>query len=353
MLEFFRQNKERTNKVLQDYLEQKKASFAGTPAWGEDVLNRLMPFVANGKMLRSGLVLLAHQAFAGQARSAALQTGAAMELLQSSFLIHDDIMDRDLLRRGEKTINQQYLEMARREGLPAVEHFGNAMAVCAGDIAFFLAFELLNDLPVDGAIRQAVTSLALRETAKVGVGQMQDLYFGFQAEPPSEEEIIQVFLCKTAAYTFILPLLAGAMLAGRQENELAEWRKFGETMGVMFQVRDDDLGMFGEQKQTGKPVGADIRQSKKTLYFLYLSQAGSDAERRRLRTIFGNPDIEDRDVEWVRERIVAHGIRSRLRQKIEQLAAQARRQLQNLQVPAESYRKILEETIDYSLSRNR
>ncbi len=353
MLDYFSQRKQAVNSCLQSFLERKKQEMEKGIPWGEDVLERLKSFSANGKMVRGGLVLLAHRMYDGQAEEAACCTAAAMELLQSAFLIHDDIMDQDSLRRGEKTVFQQYVETGGQKGFSEARRFGESMATCVGDVAFFLAFELLNDLPVDSEIRRQVAGLTLRENFKVGLGQMQDVYFGFLPGTVSEKEILTVFRCKTATYTFILPLLAGAVLAGRRESQLNSLRQFGETMGVLFQVRDDDLGLFGESDELGKPVGNDIRQGKKTLYHLYLMNAGDEQEKQRLRSIFGNPQAELEDIEWVRQRVKAHGIQNRLQNTARELAGQACRQLAELTFPRESCRQVLREVIDYSLKRNK
>ncbi len=352
ILDYFIRQKANLNSVIQSFLEHKRQEIESRIPWADDVLCRLKPFVANGKMVRGGLVVLAHQMFAGAFEKGAFQAGAAMEMFQTAFLIHDDIIDRDSLRRGDKTVFQQYLERGREEQLPAPERFGDAMATCAGDVAFFLAFELLNELPVPPDLRQEVTRVALRENAKVGLGQMQDVYFGFLPESVTEEEIFTVFRCKTATYTFVLPMLAGSVLAGQKADELFRLREFGETMGLIFQIRDDELGLFGEAKDIGKPIGNDVRQGKKTLFHLYLMQASQGEERRRLERIFGNSQIGREEIQWVRELLVERGIRRRLRHTLEQLAEKARGQLEDISFPVDSCRQILREIIDYSWHRD-
>ncbi len=355
MLDYFLQQKRLIIPVLHDFLEAKEQELRNRIPWGEDVLQRLKPFVDRGKMIRGGLVLLAHGMYRGNSQAASLQTAAAMELLQTAFLIHDDIMDQDTLRRGEKTIFRQYAEWGHSHGLKEPDKFGGAMGICAGDVAFFLAFELLNQLPAKAETRQAVAATTLQEIAKVGLGQMQDVFFGFTRQPVSEEDIHTVFRCKTAPYTFTLPLLAGAVLADREAKDLEQLRAFGETMGIIFQIRDDELGLFGDQEELGKPVGTDIRQGKKTLFHLYLDQALRGADRQRLREIFGNPDIDDTAVAWVRRQLIETGIRERLREKVQTLADLARRQAVALALPkdGEAGRQVLLEIVGYCLQRSR
>jgi len=355
MLDYFSNQKKRIIPVLQAFIEQKKGDLSGRLPWAEDVLDRLSPFVANGKMLRGGLTVLAHDMYKGKTEDGALQTAAAIELLQAAFLIHDDIMDKDILRRGSRTIHHQYSEWGDRRDLKNSESFGEAMGICVGDAAFFLAFELLNELPFEvNKGRQNLLSITLREITKVGFGQMQDVYFGFVEREVSEDDILAVFRNKTAPYTFTLPLLSGASLAGRQEDDLSVLRQFGEIMGLIFQVRDDELGLFGAQEEIGKPVGADIKQGKKTLFHLYLSESLPEVDRSRLDKIFGNPEMDERDVAWVRSKVIETGVKERLERMVGEMAEKACVLVDQLPLPAESehYRRVLRDIIDYSLQRS-
>ena len=137
-----------------------------------------------------------------------------MEIIHSSLLIHDDIMDNDRLRRGERTVFAQYEQLGRGRRAADAGRFGSAMGICAGDVGYFVAGDILAPLPLDPEVKGPLLSLVFRELAYVGLAQMQDIAFGAFDRTPARDEVIALYLYKTARYTFSLPLMAGALLGG-------------------------------------------------------------------------------------------------------------------------------------------
>jgi geranylgeranyl diphosphate synthase type I len=223
-----------------------------------------------------------------------------MELFHSGLLVHDDIMDRDLVRRGQPSIFQQYEGIAAREGHADPAHVGEALGICAGDVACFMAFELLARARMPAGTLCGVLELCARELSAVGIAQMQDVSWGASRSGVDVDDILSMYTHKTGRYSFSLPLLAGAMVAHAPGDLRGKLSAFGESIGTLFQIRDDELGLFGDERELGKPVGSDIREGKKTMLFsLVMAAAGTD-ERRRLGAIFGNPRASAADIEYVR-----------------------------------------------------
>lgn len=337
---FFEKSKPLIARELERQAGASARELARVNRWGPDAVRRLVEFALGGKMVRGGLVLLAGAMHgAGRARPV-LQAAAAMEMLHSSLLVHDDIMDNDRLRRGAPTLFAQYEELARRVG-EARSDFGRSMGICAGDVGYFLAWDAFSRLDVEPARRAALLSLVARELACVGVAQMQDVAFGAFPELPGPSEVLDLYTYKTARYTFSLPLAAGAILAGAGRSAVQKLITLGVYLGVVFQIRDDDMGLFGSRALTGKPVGSDIREGKKTLLFLELLSRARGAERRRLSSLLGKKALSAADLRAVREAVERLGVRQRLDELAEELAGEAGRIIGTLDI-GEAHRRILD-----------
>jgi geranylgeranyl diphosphate synthase type I len=222
-------------------------------------------------------------------------------------------MDRDTMRRGEPTLFRQYQLWSRKQGSSDSDHLGESLGICAGDILIFLCFNLLSSLPAKTLkINQQLLHLFALELSKVGLAQMQDVFSGSTKKPVSLADIQRLYRYKTARYTFSLPLMLGSIASGQNPKSISTLEKIGELLGYVFQLRDDELGIMGEQKKIGKPVGSDIRENKKTLYHFYLFQKVTASERKKLSGIFGNPKITKQDITYIHSLLTKYSIHTLL-----------------------------------------
>lgn len=342
---------------LQRFLEEKKKDLSRVNPMGPDAAQRLLDFSLRGKMMRGCLVHLGWSICSPVARarlereSAVTAVGAAMELFQSGLLVHDDIMDKDPVRRGRPSVFQQYREVAGREGRADSPHVGHALGICAGDVAYFMAFELLARAGIPPGELSNLLELCARELSAVGVAQMQDVMWGGGSSSASEEDILRMYTYKTGRYSFSLPLLAGAIIAGAAADLKARLEGFGESVGLLFQIRDDELGLFGAEAETGKPVGSDVREGKKTIIFASLMAAAPPAERGRLGGIFGNPRASAVDIEYVRSAAASPDVRRRIDAVTEGLVRKARAAIDGLPSGAEQDRAAMAGILDFTTTR--
>jgi len=273
-----------------------------------------------------------------------------MELIHSAFLIHDDIMDRDQLRRGSETLYYQYQKWGESNHLNDAYSFGQAMGICAGDEAFFLAYELLTDLPLElPAIRRIIARVTL-EMKRVGVAQMQDVAFGYCKNDPSLDDILSVYRYKTAFYTFSLPLHIASVLAGQSDQEISKLESIGEALGIIFQLKDDDIGLFGAEATIGKPTGSDIREDKKTVFRYYMKKMICGPERTEMDGIFGNAALGVDEVQWIRDLSIQRGVRKQVSHLIGQYEKAVRKDVQSLK-EMEKLKPMILALLDYSLER--
>ena len=337
---------------LDEFLSAKRKDMSGLKPWGGDVVRRLARFTRKGKMIRGGLVSLGWEMAGGKASRAAIRAGTAFELIQSGLLIHDDVMDRDARRRGAPSVHEQYARLAESAGIDDPAHFGTSLAVCAGEIAIFLAFEALAGLPGLRSRAAAVQRLFAAEFGLVGLGQMRDIEAGSAGRPLREREVLELYRHKTARYSFALPLVAGWTLAGGRASVRARLEGLGEDLGLVFQLKDDELGLFGDEKLLGKPVGSDIRQGKKTLYYSGLMDRAAGADRDTVTAVFGRPDASEADIVRIRGLVERLGIKEEVRRVMERHARRAEKAIRALPVAAR-HREILQSLLAYSLSRRK
>lgn len=349
--DFFATQKQHITHYLLRFLQEKEQTMTSA-LFGSDVVKRLQEFLREGKMVRGGLILLSSEMFTGTADENALIAASALEIIHASLLIHDDIMDNDSIRRGRETIFAQYTTLAHKEQLQHPDAFGKNMGICVGDIGFFLAFELLTKLTLDPDRKAKLLELFSSELTMVGLMQMQDVYFGNTRQQVTTKDILSLYTYKTARYTFSLPLMTGAILSHQSTSMLAQLAKLGEALGIIFQIKDDELGLFGSEEQIGKPVGSDIREDKKTLFARYLFEQAPPEQQEKLQTIFGNPELTIEMIDYVRKLIVETGAREKVLQEVEKLQKITTQIISSLPVE-QQYKELLNSLSVYNAQRTK
>lgn len=352
MRAYLAERREAIARFLEAELTEAEAPFQRVSPWGRDVAHRLQQFAVRGKMIRGGLVAMGASLFGAEPDENVVRAGAVAELIQSFLLIHDDIMDRDTSRRGEEAVFYQYARLAREEGIEDWYHLGEALGTCVGDVAMLFSFELLEGLTCESGIAARVRTLFAREITWVGLAQMSDLYYGETEREVTEADVIDLYRYKTGRYTFSLPLSVGAVLAGQEEGTVATLGELGEKLGVIFQIKDDELGLFGDEARIGKPLGSDIAENKKTLFRQYLYARASEAERGELDGIFGAHTVSPEAVERVRGLIEHHRVRADVDRLVDSWAEAARADIAALEADTGADVTMLGELLAYNLSRN-
>jgi len=144
-----------------------------------------------------------------------------------------------------------------------------------------------------------------------------------------------------------VPLLAGALLGGLEEGRRLELERVGELLGLLFQIKDDEIGLFGDERETGKPVGSDIREGKKTIFHAAIARRCPASELERIRALWGSPDIRDSDVRSILDSMERHGVRAEVAALTDSIAARAR------EIASERAYPFLADLLAYSLERSR
>ncbi|KKS32239.1 MAG: hypothetical protein UU93_C0008G0001 [Candidatus Amesbacteria bacterium GW2011_GWA2_42_12] len=209
------------------------------------------------KRLRSSFVHYGYQLEGKKADDKIWQAAMAVELVHSGILMHDDIQDRDVLRRGGPTTHEFY-----RKKMGGDLHLGEAIGINAGILLQSLGYEMLAKCGSTDAMVKM-----LRGVSNTAYGQSYDILLEFEKKW-SEDDIIALHKAKTAIYTYENPLFIGALLAKLPQKALSILHDYSMDGGVAFQLQDDILGVFGDEEETGKSADSDLKQGKSTLLVL-------------------------------------------------------------------------------------
>lgn len=285
--------------------------------------------LATGKLARPGLVMLGYEAFGGRNRRQALDLACAFELLHNALIIHDDIIDRDFLRRGTPTISAVYRDEAAgygRGGTDA-EHVGNSAALIAGDLLLSEAIKIASRAASGLDNEEQVEACFFQAIEQAGAGELEDLLYSLYPHPATTADVLHMEELKTAAYSFALPLQAGALLAGADALQAQLLGAIGSKLGVAYQVIDDVLGTFGNPQDTGKSADSDLREFKSTIL---LSLAAEDPGFAALLQEFRAGNVS---AQQVRQAMVEQDAEAFARQLAHQLCTSATRSAAFLRLP--------------------
>ena len=221
---------------------------------------------AGGKMLRPALTLIVADAVGGN-KEDAVKTAAAIELIHTFSLIHDDIMDDDDMRRGKPSVHKVWDEPT---------------AILAGDTLFSKAFEMII-LSKDNGVNPANVADALATLAdacvKICEGQASDM--GFEGNFDVKEEEYSNMIFKKTGALIAAATKAGAIMGGADQEVVDAMYDYGRLIGQAFQIQDDYLDVVSDEESLGKPIGSDIAKGKMTLMVVKaLAEAeGEDRDR--------------------------------------------------------------------------
>ena len=274
--------------------------------------------MAGGKRLRPAFCHWAFVAAGGDPEEPlVVDAGAALELLHTFALIHDDVMDGSVRRRGLDTVHFAFASRHaagdwRGEG----RRFGEGVAILVGDLAFVYADVLLAGAPPDAI--EVFIDLRL----EVNLGQYLDL-LGTVRGGVGVEQARRISQYKAGKYTIERPLHLGAALAGRLDQLADPLSAYGGPLGEAFQLRDDLLGAFGDPALTGKPVGEDLREGKPTALYAFAAEVADGAAAKLLADRFGATDLSPAEVGELQAVLEETGARAQVERAIDLLVDEA------------------------------
>lgn len=256
LLDFQNRYKPRVNEHVEAELATRLAEVSKLSPHLTSIITAMQELSVGGKRLRGLLTIMGYELSGNEVNDQVIRAAVVMELFHLGLLIQDDVMDRDEIRRGVKTIHARYDDL----------HLGQSVATLAGDYTFGWGMELMAKLQSPITNNQKIAAIAVwgKYFARVGYGQTLDVLK--VADP---ESLLQILSLKSGEYSCTLPLVFGATLGAAKPELIEQLTKYGLELGWVFQLRDDYLAEWGESARTGKPVGNDSREGKHSFALMY------------------------------------------------------------------------------------
>lgn len=263
--------------------------------------------LAGGKRVRPIMMQYGYLAAGGRKSKEIMRSAVGIEMIHAFLLMHDDIIDRDDVRHGEATMHAHY----RRYGekfltKKEAEHFGMTVGIIIGDLVYSMGNRALfaSHFPPESIIRALKRSQEI--VGMTGIGEMQDVYMEYRGKA-TERAILSMYENKTARYTFEGPLHLGAILAGGSDALMKKMSAFAVPLGIAFQIQDDILGIFGDEKKLGKPVGSDVAEGKLTLLVAAARRRAQGRDLKDLERLLGKKNLSQNDVARFQEVLTVSG----------------------------------------------
>ena len=335
----------RVDKALAAFLAIQRSRLLAIDDALADVADALDDFVLRGgKRLRPAFAYWGYRGAGGADSEQVVAAVSALELVQASALIHDDLMDRSDTRRGEPAMHRRFAVMHTKAGWRgAGDSFGDSAAVLLGDMALVWSDELLHSSGLEPADLARARLVFDEMRTEVTAGQYLDV-LTVVTDDMLTERAGKVARYKSAKYTVERPLMLGAALAGAPGPLMAAYSRYGLPLGEAFQLRDDVLGVFGDPVRTGKPAGDDLREGKRTYLVAAAHAALPAAGRAELESRLGDPALDEAGVGRLRALIRDSGALARTEERITALTGTALQALTEAQVDAEARGVLLELT---------
>jgi len=271
-----------------------------------------------GKRLRPAILLFSCGAVGGDERTA-IPAAAAVEIFHTWTLVHDDIIDRDPIRRGQATIHHHYRDQSLKHTVSTPEihagytlttlspeeaqHYGVSIAILTGDIQHGWGISLMAELSTRFGVDPNVTldliyELDTRVLSMLVEGEVLDIQFAQREIESLTPEMIEDMLWKKTGALYEFCGLAGAMIGiGKRDDPRVEaLSRFAALCGTAFQLQDDILGITGKEESLGKPIGSDLREGKRTLVVYHAYHNANEAEKKRIMDVLGNQSATEEDI---------------------------------------------------------
>lgn len=263
----------------------------------------------DGKRARPILFVAGYLGFAGKAAPGLYRSCLSIELLHDFMLIHDDIIDKSDTRRGKPSFHKMldnYLS-----GYRNIKFNGQDLSIVAGDVMYAMAIDVFLSIKEDAGRKERALRKFIEAAIYTGSGEFIELLSGIKdIRDLSIRDIYKIYGFKTAYYTFACPLSIGAILAGAPQKEIDIIAEYGSYLGNAFQIKDDILGLFGEERETGKSPLIDLREAKRTVLVWYAYRHSKEKDRAKIKVILSKKNIGRPDLLTMRKIVEFSGARA-------------------------------------------
>ncbi len=320
----------------------------------DEVRNALTSFCTGGKAVRATLVELGHVIADGKEGDDRLYPiQLSVELTHAALLIHDDIVDHSEMRRNKATLHCLFANGHRATKLRGESgDYGRSVAMLVGDVALCLAHYFALDSNFETRNKIFALSSFIDNLVVTGLGQVMDLQLSASPVRVTPEEIIGMTEYKTAYYTVVAPMQLGALLAECSDLLLNNIIGFGSPLGIAYQLKDDILGLYGDEQLVGKPNSSDLFEGKQTLLMKYGLDRARGTDRSFLKSSLRSKKVSTATVMQVRQILTDCGAREEVETTARKLKEDAIQAIPSL-TRNKRYQAVLRGLCEFMVDRDR
>lgn len=260
----------------------------------------------DGKRVRPILFIIGYKGFSTRQAPGLYTSALAIELLHDFMLVHDDIIDKSATRRGAPsmhTLLNNHLSSHKK-----IKFSGEDLAIAAGDVMYAMAIHSFLSIKENMRRKERALKTFIEAAIFTGSGEFIELLAGTKhIKDITQDDIYKIYDYKTAYYTFASPLASGAILGGASKKEIDTLYAYGLCLGRAFQIKDDIIGMFGNEAEIGKSALTDLQEAKKTLLIWYAYRHGTNAEKKLIEKVFVKAIVTRADLETIKNVVVKTG----------------------------------------------
>jgi len=294
-----------------------------------------------GKRIRPSLFVVGYNGFSKKSAKNLYRASIAFELLHDFMLVHDDIIDKSELRRGKPAMHTMFNDYLKKTKVKDLKFNGQDLAIVAGDAIYALAIKEFNSVKVNSENKEKALNKFTDTAFYTGCGEFIEILYGIKTiSQLTKKDIYSIYDLKTALYTFSFPLATGAILAGAKSLQVQILIDYGKCLGRAFQIKDDILGMFGEEKEIGKSALSDLQEAKKTIIIWHAHKFSSGKNKKEIDEILNKKSINFSDLKNMRKLIESAGTLKYLKKEVLTLRKKAESLLLNSKIKS-NYKKEL------------
>lgn len=298
-MDFVAQYKAQVDTALEEFFTGKAAGKKGIE---REAVERLREFtMRGGKRIRPLFMILGYW-LNSSVEAKIVRASISLELMQSYLLIHDDIIDQSDARRGGPSFHRLFNYDGK---------INEGIAIVCADLSDAYSHEALLDVDFPPDRLNRAMKLMSETVEFTGVGQLMDITLPL-GDAITLDDVTAIHKYKTAQYTINGPMKMGAVLAGYPEPDRID--EYGIPLGIAFQIQDDILGMFGDEKVLGKPVTSDFEEGKKTHLILYAYKLAKERDAEFIRDHLGKKGISADDFQRARDIVESCGALEKTRE---------------------------------------
>lgn len=307
---------------------------------------------SGGKRLRPQMTLLTYDIFGGTKAKNILPVAAAQELLHLGMLIHDDIIDRDFVRYGVNNIAGKYRTLYEPyvSNKKDLLHYAQTSALLAGDLLISGSYQMIMTAPILPEKIIAVQQLLGNSIFDAAGGELLDAESVFCSSDDISAETIYYY--KTASYTFVGPLMTGALLADASSEDKIFLQLFAENLGIAYQLADDLLGVFGNKITTGKSSSSDLIEGKRTYLVEQFYKVAKTHDKKLFESYFSKKTMNQEEINILKELLISTQAKSMTEKAISLYVARARLAIDHISIK-ESSKQQLSDLIDAATKRDK